>query len=110
MATDACMVPLLIVSVPVWSDDEVEAAAVSCNEAFPAPDAGETEKPLPETEAVQDILFVDRLTDCVPPSCGKITVAGLASMNGTSGLQPERNSSVAAITIKRVIFFMFPRR
>ncbi|OQB68044.1 MAG: hypothetical protein BWX93_01668 [Bacteroidetes bacterium ADurb.Bin139] len=68
METVACMVPLLMVSVPVWSDEEVEAAAVSCNVAFPAPDAGETEKPLPDTEAVQDMLLVDRLTDCVPPS------------------------------------------
>jgi hypothetical protein len=104
------MVPLLMVSVPVWSFDEVEAAAVSCSEAFPAPLAGDTENPFPETEAVQDMLLVDRLMACIPPSCGKVTVVGLASMKGISGLQPATNISAVVASSSDTIFFIVERR
>jgi len=86
------MVPLLMVNVPVASVEEVAAAAFNCNVAFPEPDEGLTEKPFPETVACHEMLLVDKLMVCVPPSCEKDTEVGLALMNGSSS-QPARHTS-----------------
>ena len=75
----ACRVPLLTVRVPFCSSAEVAAAAVSVSVVFPDPEVGDTENPLPDTDAVYDILLVVRLMVSVPPSCVKVTVVGLAS-------------------------------
>jgi len=83
------MVPLLMVNVPVASVEEVAAAAFNCNVAFPEPDEGLTEKPFPETVACHEMLLVDKLMVCVPPSCEKDTEVGLALMNGSSS-QPAK--------------------
>ena len=55
------MVPLLTVSVPVTSEEEVAGDAFNCSVAFPDPEDGLTEKPFPETVACHEILLVDKM-------------------------------------------------
>jgi hypothetical protein len=69
--------PLLeTVSVPEDGSVAEAAAAVTVSEASPVPELAESEKPDPETLAVQ-ALFADIRTVWEPPSWGKARLSGL---------------------------------